>query len=146
MATETESEVPLLSDEQLAQLADERFVELDRREATKIGELLQVCPKCGGAKVEGFVAAISTPKYLSPHYLNRWAQGEPVKSFLLGLRLPSELVPARTIRCVSCGYLESYAREEFEAKGSTQFSLRSLLIFVTVVSIVLGLIAWAAQS
>jgi len=146
MTSDIDSGIPPLTDEQLAQLAHESFVELDRREATRIGELPQVCSRCGGAMEEGFTATISTPRNLYPHYLGRWAPGAPVKSFLFGLWLPRKLLPTRTFRCASCGYLESYAREEFAANRQTRFSLRRLLIFVTVVSIVLGLIAWAARS
>ncbi len=58
-------------------------------------------------------------------------------SFLFGVKL----LPTRTFRCASCGYLESYAREEFAPRW--QFSLRTLLIAITVVAFVLGFLVWA---
>ncbi|HVT27026.1 MAG TPA: hypothetical protein VHE81_03305, partial [Lacipirellulaceae bacterium] len=121
----------------------ERFLELDRREAANgRDELPQVCPKCGGGMEDGFIAALSTPRYLYPHYLSRWARGAPARSFLFGIWLPRELLPTRTYRCTSCGYLESYAREEFTRSWqSWRFSLRTLLIVVTIVAVVLGFLA-----
>jgi hypothetical protein len=39
-----------------------------------------------------------------------WLEGEPVKSFWLGLKTKGrERHPVRTYRCERCGYLESYA-------------------------------------
>lgn len=129
-----------LSDEEISKVADERFRESDRREAADgVDELPHVCPKCGGAMEEGFIAGLSTPRYLYPHYLTRWARGTSLGSFLFGVKL----LPTRTFRCASCGYLESYAREEFAL--SWQFSLRTLLIGVTVFAIVLGFLVWALR-
>jgi hypothetical protein len=49
--------------------------------------------------------------------VSQWAAGAPLKSFWSGTRLPDEkLIPIGTYRCASCGYLESYARQEFAAK------------------------------
>jgi hypothetical protein len=39
-----------------------------------------------------------------------WYPGEPKKSFWTGLKLKADdLVPVKTFRCPTCGYLESYA-------------------------------------
>jgi hypothetical protein len=72
-------------------------------------------------------------------FVSSWARGRPFKLLLFGVKKPSEILPIGVFRCSECGYVESYAREEFEAKGQEkQFSLRSLLIFVTAVAFVLG--------
>jgi hypothetical protein len=39
-----------------------------------------------------------------------WCPGEPKKSFWTGLKVKADqLVPVKTLRCPTCGYLESYA-------------------------------------
>jgi hypothetical protein len=44
-----------------------------------------------------------------------WVEGPPEKSFWSGTRAPAaKRLPIGTFRCPSCGYLESYARPEFE--------------------------------
>lgn len=49
--------------------------------------------------------------------VSQWVAGAPLKSFWAGTKLPDKnLVPIGTYRCSSCGYLESYARQEFAAK------------------------------
>jgi hypothetical protein len=49
--------------------------------------------------------------------VSQWAPGAPMKSFWTGTKLPDEkLVPIGTYRCTSCGFLESYARQDFAAK------------------------------
>jgi hypothetical protein len=49
--------------------------------------------------------------------VSQWAAGAPLKSFWVGTKLPEEkLVPIGTYRCSACGFLESYARQEFAAK------------------------------
>ena len=71
------------------------------------------CPKCKGKDVaDQFVVA------------SRCVEGAPQKVHWLlcgsGGRIKVtaeiELVPIATFRCHSCGFLESYAREEFAAK------------------------------
>lgn len=160
MMSAADSEIPPLSDEQLAQLADESFVVLDRREAAgavgintaaatsarsgrEMLGLLHVCPKCGGRMEQGFVVDMATGDF--SFGVDKWARGLPLRSLLFKTWVLRNAPPVGTFRCESCGYLESYAREEFAAKGMTQFSLRTLLILVTVVSVVLGLVAWAAR-
>lgn len=42
--------------------------------------------------------------------LQKWVEGEPLKSFWLGLRTKGrETYEVTTYRCDRCGYLESYA-------------------------------------
>jgi len=49
--------------------------------------------------------------------VSQWAPGAPLKSFWTGTKLADQdLVPIGTYRCTSCGYLESYARQEFAAE------------------------------
>ena len=49
--------------------------------------------------------------------VSKWAEGAPVKSFWFGTKAPAEgVIPIGTYRCSSCGYLESYARQEFAAE------------------------------
>jgi hypothetical protein len=49
--------------------------------------------------------------------VSQWAAGAPVKSFWLGTKLPKEKqIPIGVFRCVSCGFLEAYARSEFAAQ------------------------------
>jgi hypothetical protein len=46
-----------------------------------------------------------------------WVEGPPEKSFWTGTKVPSDRrIPIGTFRCPSCGYLESYARPEFERR------------------------------
>jgi predicted nucleic-acid-binding Zn-ribbon protein len=71
------------------------------------------CPKCGSGMEQGFV-------FDNDHgnrRIGQWVAGAPLKSFWTGTKLPDkELVPIGTYRCSSCGYLESYARQEFAPK------------------------------
>lgn len=40
----------------------------------------------------------------------KWASGEPERSFWSGLKLKGkDVLPVTTYRCIGCGYLESYA-------------------------------------
>jgi hypothetical protein len=49
--------------------------------------------------------------------VSQWAPGAPLESFWVGTKLPhDDLIPIGTYRCSSCGFLESYARDEFAAK------------------------------
>ena len=42
-----------------------------------------------------------------------WVEGEPVKSIWVGTKVRDKnQFKIKTFRCVSCGYLESYAVEE----------------------------------
>jgi len=49
--------------------------------------------------------------------VSHWSAGAPRKSFWAGTKSPEgEVLPIGTFRCSACGYLESYARPEFEAQ------------------------------
>jgi hypothetical protein len=77
------------------------------------------CPKCNGEMIRGFVFD-NTHNGL---HLSKWTLGTPIRSTILGfniagIKIPKsgETIPIGTFRCQLCGYLESYAREEFAAK------------------------------
>jgi hypothetical protein len=88
--------------------------------------------------------AFATRPYFYPHFVGWWTRGEPVKSILFGIWLGCGVLPTRTFRCAKCGYLESYAREEFAARAM-RFSLKSLLIVFTIVAVVMGILVWAIR-
>jgi hypothetical protein len=65
------------------------------------------CPKCQGQMEPGFMPDTT----YGGHLTTSWVEGEPVKSFWVGLKLGDKRrIPIRTDRCTKCGYLESYAR------------------------------------
>ena len=71
------------------------------------------CPKCNGVMEQGFVMDYAQGARL----VSSWAEGPPQKSFWLGTQLPQrKLIPIGALRCESCGFLESYARDEFAAQ------------------------------
>ena len=72
----------------------------------------QQCPKCNGQMEQGFVI----DKGLNMQYVSHWAAGPPQKSFWQGTSPPANVIPIGVFRCTSCGYLESYARYEFDAR------------------------------
>lgn len=69
------------------------------------------CPKCQGSMVQGFIADIG----YGSKYVSGWVSGPPERSFWTGTKTP-HTIPVGTFRCSACGYLESYAREEFQAE------------------------------
>jgi rubredoxin len=75
-------------------------------------ETTTTCPKCSGRMATGFVLDSSHPAIL----VSRWVAGLPQKSWLTGIKLPTEPLPITTFRCSSCGYLESYANPPVAAK------------------------------
>jgi hypothetical protein len=50
--------------------------------------------------------------------VSQWAKGPPIKSFWQGTKIvpKDQLVSIGTYRCTGCGFLESYARDEFVAQ------------------------------
>lgn len=70
------------------------------------------CPKCGSAMEQGFVP----DSIYGGRHVNHWAHGLPEKSFWSGISKPARKIPVGTFRCTQCGFLESYARDEFAAK------------------------------
>jgi hypothetical protein len=64
------------------------------------------CPKCAGEMEEGFVLDQSQGRNLQ----SAWIEGPPSPSFWTGLKMRGrERLPVTTMRCVKCGFLESYA-------------------------------------
>lgn len=71
------------------------------------------CPKCDGSMEQGFVMDMDSGSRL----VSQWAPGAPVKSFWLGTKLPADkMIAIGVFRCEGCGFLESYARDEFAAQ------------------------------
>lgn len=70
------------------------------------------CPKCRGEMVQGYVLAF-TPVGVR---VSQWNAGIPKKAFGVGIKDSSLQIPIATFRCESCGFLESYARDEFAAE------------------------------
>jgi hypothetical protein len=73
----------------------------------------QRCPKCNGELIQGFVVDYTEG---GGRFVQHWAVGPPQKSFLMGTKLPKGCLPVGTFRCKSCGYLESYASDEFASQ------------------------------
>lgn len=72
-----------------------------------------VCPKCSGEMERGFVLDMSHAARL----VSQWGRGAPQKSFWMATKAPDDAtVPIGTFRCATCGFLESYARDEFAAQ------------------------------
>ena len=64
------------------------------------------CPRCSGAMSEGYIV----DKTHGGAGVSTWVEGEPKKSFWVGLKLGGKTpIDIATWRCRRCGYLESYA-------------------------------------
>lgn len=82
------------------------------------------CPKCQDEMIQGYLLDFSHGAVL----VSQWVEGPPKKGWLGRLDVPLEKtgsflpsmkyksIPAATFRCKACGFLESYAREEFAAQ------------------------------
>jgi hypothetical protein len=71
------------------------------------------CPKCQGTMVQGFIADFADIGQNAN--VSTWVEGPPQMSFLFGSKTPTDKrIPIGTFRCSACGYLESYARPEFD--------------------------------
>ena len=70
------------------------------------------CPKCQGEMAQGYVHDF-TPVGVG---ISQWNAGPPKKAFSAGILDAPSHIPIGTFRCQSCGFLESYAREEVAAK------------------------------
>jgi predicted nucleic-acid-binding Zn-ribbon protein len=63
------------------------------------------CPKCGQPMKEGYV-----PEMSQAHTgRTRWIPDPPEVGFLGLNTRGKDILEVRTFRCLSCGYLESYA-------------------------------------
>ena len=69
-----------------------------------------VCPKCNGAMERGHIPDMGHGEILE----SRWAPGVPERRrFFGGIRWkPETQTSLAAYRCVSCGYVELYARPE----------------------------------
>ena len=64
------------------------------------------CPKCAARMEEGFVLDQTYGSYAQA----AWIEGPPTRSFWTGVKMKGrEQHPVTTLRCATCGYLESYA-------------------------------------
>jgi hypothetical protein len=66
------------------------------------------CPKCQGSMERGYVADVG----YSMVNQSGWSRGEPEprRRFFGGIKWRrSESIPIVCLRCIGCGYLESYA-------------------------------------
>ncbi|MEI8019590.1 MAG: hypothetical protein WCH39_15400 [Schlesneria sp.] len=83
------------------------------------------CPKCQGEMVQGFVMDRSG----IAAFVNQWVEATPESlkmaqyfggtiKFPETVKLPEATarIPVGTFRCQSCGFPESYARDEFAVK------------------------------
>ena len=79
------------------------------------------CPKCSGEMVHGFVIDRSH----AFTFVSQWKRGTPTPNSWfeslftgLGIKTPkaAECLSIGTFRCKTCGFLESYARDEFAMK------------------------------
>lgn len=76
------------------------------------------CPKCQGEMVCGFIMDYTS----NFPTVSTWVNGLPRKMwwplYWGGIKTPErkEMIPVGTFRCQACGFLESYAREEFAPK------------------------------
>ena len=69
------------------------------------------CPKCHNSMEVGFIVDHSHAYRL----VSRWMPGPAKLAFWGGLKIVrAELMSTRTFRCIACGFLESYAKPEFD--------------------------------
>lgn len=67
------------------------------------------CPKCQNTMAEGFIVDHTH----GGASVSAWVEGEPRKSFWVGLKLGGTTpIDISTWRCRRCGLLESYAQSE----------------------------------
>jgi predicted nucleic-acid-binding Zn-ribbon protein len=65
------------------------------------------CPKCQHELEEGFIADAASGGV----FTSKWVEGAPEKSLWSGIKTKGKRkVVIVTLRCVNCGYLESYAK------------------------------------
>ena len=71
-----------------------------------------LCPKCGQPMEEGFVVDFGDN---SVNYASSWIKGVPTSGWWFGVKAKGkERRKIKTLRCVDCGFLESYAAELYE--------------------------------
>ena len=68
---------------------------------------MKECPRCRSNMFEGFI--LDRGDHNSKN-LQKWIEGQPQKSFWLGIHTKGrDAFAVSTWRCDRCGYLESYA-------------------------------------
>jgi len=72
------------------------------------------CPKCGDPMDRGFIP----DEYRDRNEVTVWVQGQPERSLETGMFVLSGTRMWRvvTFRCIGCGYLESFARDELRGE------------------------------
>ena len=74
-----------------------------------MAETASRCPKCQGQMVQGFII----DQTFGGVHISYWFEGAPRKSWT-GTKIDKgAIVPVAVYRCESCGYLESYAHDDF---------------------------------
>jgi hypothetical protein len=64
------------------------------------------CPKCQSRMQEGF----TLDNAYGGRTVSSWVEGEPQRSIWVGVKLEGRTpIEIATYRCMSCGFLESYA-------------------------------------
>ena len=74
------------------------------------------CPKCNGVMAQGFIIDWQGRQFSR---VSNWVEGAPGKPSWFGQIVPApaeKCIPVGTFRCSVCGFLESYAHQEFAAK------------------------------
>lgn len=79
-----------------------------------MNEVSQSCPKCEGDMQQGFILDMTHRGRLVSH----WRPGVPQRSDWTGTHdaPQDQVIPIGVFRCGSCGFLESYARDDFAAQ------------------------------
>ena len=71
------------------------------------------CVRCGGAMEQGF---LMDRRHHRIAEVAKWVEGEPEKSFWLGVQTKGrEVFPVTSRRCTRCGWLEMYALPAHQA-------------------------------
>jgi predicted nucleic-acid-binding Zn-ribbon protein len=101
------------------------------------------CIKCHAHMESGWVA----DKTQGGLTQQNWSAGEPQPSFWTGLKVEKDqVVPVTTLRCPTCGYLESYAIAQSQngvivsGRSSSQRQLAAVLIGLVVLLIGLSVV------
>ncbi len=79
-----------------------------------MSDLKGECLRCRSPMEQGFIF-----DFMGEHgrKVAQWMPGAAAKSFWLGVKADQDqLLPIGAFRCVGCGFLELYARSEFEPK------------------------------